>query len=412
MRILCLLVFSLCMACVGQSQPVDFNNYQLLQSEGRIPPDFMQSSRIKYEQSREQIDAQARKRDRQAQEDFLLTSAFAVDQLLLSGKVLFNDRATIYLNKVMDEIMKVENADYKDDIKLHVLKSPIVNAFSTSQGYIFITTGLIAQFSTEAELAFVLCHEVIHFRNKHAINSYVEQQRIMRGDGAYSMTSAEDRYLTRANYNKEQELEADQQGFELFKKTKYSKDAINNVFDVLLYSELPFEEIPFDSSFIGNPNIHFPRDYWLEDVAAVEVKENYDDRKHSHPNIAKRRDALENAVNNLNNTGRTDYNVSQAEFEQVRNICRFEDCHMALLNQDYIKAYYEAYCLLKEFPNSLFLKKIVLKSMYGMSMYANKKKLKKAVPYWDKLKGEIQQPAHLFASMESAEINILALEYA
>lgn len=50
-----------------------------------------------------------------------------------------------------------------------VIKSPIVNAFSTPGGFIFITTGALAQMKNEAELAAVLAHEVGHVTQKHIL---------------------------------------------------------------------------------------------------------------------------------------------------------------------------------------------------------------------------------------------------
>ena len=60
-----------------------------------------------------------------------------------------------------------------------VLKSPGVNAVSGPGGYVFVSEGLLAQLSSEAELAGVLAHEITHITHKHALNEfhvYLEQQ--------------------------------------------------------------------------------------------------------------------------------------------------------------------------------------------------------------------------------------------
>ncbi|HJT16385.1 MAG TPA: M48 family metalloprotease [Thermoanaerobaculia bacterium] len=50
-----------------------------------------------------------------------------------------------------------------------VIDTPIVNAFSAPGGFIFITTGALAQMHSEAELAAVLGHEIGHVTQKHIL---------------------------------------------------------------------------------------------------------------------------------------------------------------------------------------------------------------------------------------------------
>src|SRR5437762_2026613 len=50
-----------------------------------------------------------------------------------------------------------------------VVETPIVNAFSTPGGYIFVTTGALKQMHSEAELAAVIGHELAHVTQKHVL---------------------------------------------------------------------------------------------------------------------------------------------------------------------------------------------------------------------------------------------------
>lgn len=50
-----------------------------------------------------------------------------------------------------------------------VLDTPVVNAFSTPGGFIFITTGSLKEIHSEAELASVLGHELAHVTQKHIL---------------------------------------------------------------------------------------------------------------------------------------------------------------------------------------------------------------------------------------------------
>lgn len=50
-----------------------------------------------------------------------------------------------------------------------VIKTPIVNAFSTPGGFIFVTSGALTEMQNEAELAAVLAHEIGHVTQKHIL---------------------------------------------------------------------------------------------------------------------------------------------------------------------------------------------------------------------------------------------------
>jgi predicted Zn-dependent protease len=52
-----------------------------------------------------------------------------------------------------------------------VLDAPQVNAFATPGGYIFVTGGLVGRMRTEAELAGVLAHEIVHVLRKHHLKA-------------------------------------------------------------------------------------------------------------------------------------------------------------------------------------------------------------------------------------------------
>jgi len=52
-----------------------------------------------------------------------------------------------------------------------VLDAPQLNAFATPGGYIFVTGGLVARMHSEAELAGVLAHEIVHVLRKHHLKA-------------------------------------------------------------------------------------------------------------------------------------------------------------------------------------------------------------------------------------------------
>ena len=62
-----------------------------------------------------------------------------------------------------------------------VIETPIVNAFSCPGGFIFITTGALAQIESEAELAAVLGHEIAHATQKHILKEVKRANTVSAG---------------------------------------------------------------------------------------------------------------------------------------------------------------------------------------------------------------------------------------
>ena len=146
-------------------------------AEGNVPKDFlMLSSEIHKEDN--SVDKSDKGFEKRAKKDFVESNSYTLHDLLYSGNVIFNDEITVYLNKVADKVF-IKKPELRKKLRFYTMKSSEVNAFATHNGIIFITTGLLSQLETEAQLAFVLCHEAVHFEEKHNITKYVESQEII-----------------------------------------------------------------------------------------------------------------------------------------------------------------------------------------------------------------------------------------
>ncbi len=111
-----------------------------------------------------------------------------------------NDPIAIYVRLV--GAVLTQHAGRPDIVfRFTVLDSKSLNAFSTPGGYTFITSGLLRYLENEAELAFVLAHEMGHVVKKHGLETWLNgvldrQKRAMR-----------DRFLERADKDRWRDAE-------------------------------------------------------------------------------------------------------------------------------------------------------------------------------------------------------------
>ena len=339
----------------------DFDNYVPLRSSGTMPPIFTESLQLQYDQQLKKLAAEGNGPVTQQKKDFLAQNQYNLGSTLLSGKVLFNDPVSEYVSKVADKLLE-NDKELRSQLSFYILKSSDVNAFSYHQGVVLVNMGLVAQVENEAQLAYILAHEIAHYVKKHALNKYVDFIDIDHGGWR------SDKYTSKITYSQESETEADQYGLELYEKSGYSLKEVTGAFDVLQYSYVPFDDIEFNKSFFEDKYLQFPDSFALKTTKTIVSDEDFDDSRSTHPNIRKRKNSVSGRISK-DDAGRKKFLNPIEEFRKAQKIARFELCRLYLIERDYPEAIYAAYMLLKKDPNSLYLKKIISKALYNMAAY-------------------------------------------
>ncbi|HXC04079.1 MAG TPA: M48 family metallopeptidase, partial [Bacteroidia bacterium] len=317
-----------------------FKNYTRLNSSGNLPALFIETftNKIKTAENEARINSQDKTFNQHR--DFTAESIFTTDHLIRSGNVLFNDSISRYVNQVLDQILK-QDPVFRNKLHLFVVKSVTPNAYSFDDGIILVNIGLLAQLENEAELAFVLCHELIHYRKRHSVQAYLNYVNL--NTKSYRKGNVEENLL---HYSRDQETEADTAGLALFRTTSYDYSAVRSAFDVMQYAYLPFDELEFPRNFLEDKALKFPKSYFLEKTAVIKSEENYDDSRSTHPNIRKRKASVFHLLDSTcSNSGRSKFLVSEKDFLKIREQSRFETCRLYLLKLDYPNAIYASFLL-------------------------------------------------------------------
>jgi len=159
---------------------------------------------------------------------------------------------------------KIAAVSDRHDIIYHfkVIESDELNAFALPGGWVYIYTGLLRHLRNEAELAFVLGHEVGHIVGRHAVRRL---QFIYGIDFILSLTfrgkelsPAEKEFLNLllnvvvAGYSRKEELEADAMGAYYTGKAGWNPVASVETIK-LLYSLMKFKPSGVTELFMDHP---------------------------------------------------------------------------------------------------------------------------------------------------------------
>lgn len=154
-----------------------------------------------------------------------------------------------------------------------VLDDPVVNAFALPGGFVYVTRGILAHMSSEAELVGVLGHEIGHVTARHGVNQMSKQQLAVIGLGVGALLSEDVAEVAAPlslglgllflKFSRSDEAQADELGFRYASRSGYPPAAMAEVFGLL-------ERVGQTSGAGAIPN-------WLA----------------SHPNPGNRRQAIE-----------------------------------------------------------------------------------------------------------------------
>jgi hypothetical protein len=343
----------------------DLNNYQTLLSQGTMPADF--STPVSQKITNDLASNKLTFKSKTEAQNYLKQIHERLDEILYSGSVIYGDEISTYVQQVAANLLKDDPALLKE-LRFYTIKSNETNAFSTSPGIIFVTTGLIAQLSSEAQLAFVLSHEIAHYEKKHVHEEYLNSQKV-------GEIKRREQIVKLSQFSKEKELEADQLALSRYHKMGYSKEELLGTFDVLMYSYLPFDELSFPKDYFNTANMYIPEESFNYELKPITAEEDYNDTYNSHPNIKKRKDAIQKSASDFTNWGKASFKLDEKQFFELRTICRLESIRLDVIDGNGFSALYSIFLMEKEFPGSIYLDK--MKALTWLSMQQKKFKLEK-----------------------------------
>ena len=124
-----------------------------------------------------------------------------------------------------------------------VVDDPAINAFAIPGGFVYVTRGLLAHLTSEAQLASVVGHEIGHVTARHTAAAMSQQQLIGLGLAVGSMANSQvAKYAGTANqalgilylkFSRDNESQADQLGLRYMRRASYDPREMPGVFVML-----------------------------------------------------------------------------------------------------------------------------------------------------------------------------------
>jgi len=387
------------------------SDYSRLKPSGKIPAYLS----IPFLEAYNPFDTRTENTDAPVTEDdFWQESNYYLNQLLISGKILYNDPVSKYIGQVADHLLR-SHPELRRKLRFFAVKSPSLNAFSSNQGVILINVGLLARLENEAQLAFILSHEISHIISRHQMDFYLASREWeTKLDQTTDKHSMRKMLMEQRKYSQETELEADQLGLKIFMASRYDLNAIPSCFDIIRQKDIAYDEKAFHPSFFDIPHVQYPDTFFLPSYDSIPedilIFQQYNS---THPAAELRQKVLMDSITEKIEDfgGRSLFMSESADFYHIREICRFETCFSYLAHGDYEKSFYWSYLLLQKYPRNQFLKICLGQALYRLA------KFKQVGKFWDihtnfeQVSGKSRSLFYFFEQITPEALLTIALVY-
>jgi Zn-dependent protease with chaperone function len=261
--------------------------------------------------------------------------------LLLSTRSVTEKKAHDFIQAVAAKIIQGNPELQKLDIRIVFSRDFAPNAFSVGDGTIALNGGLFVYLNSEAEMAFVLCHELAHYYLAHSmkrINRYVqvansdsikkELKRLSKQE--YKVGEQLEKLLKELTFDirrhsRTNEEEADKMGLQFLKKSGYNGRGFISVMQVLDKIDDTTLLAPLHLTQTLSMTGHVFNERWIkkessifagvksEDSEGLSAREK--DSLKTHPDCMKRMALLQNEAEQIQGAS---FSVNESLFKQLK----------------------------------------------------------------------------------------------
>ena len=159
-----------------------------------------------------------------------------------SGRVIADAQLDAYLRSIACRL----SPQHCKDIRVQVVRSPGFNATMSPNGHMLVWSGMLLRAENEAQLAFVLAHELSHYLQRHSVKRWRDMRNstdaaaflqvitLGAGVGLIGQLGSLVAMSSIYSFSRDQETEADTLGFEMVEAAGYDTSQAPRIWAGLL----------------------------------------------------------------------------------------------------------------------------------------------------------------------------------
>lgn len=159
------------------------------------------------------------------------------DDLRSSGQLVEDPKLQTYVEGIVCRL----TPDYCQDVRVYIVRTAGFNASMAPNGAMIVWSGLLLRSQNEAQLAYVLGHELAHYIERHSLKRWRDMRATTTGlaffqvatlgvAGGFAQLGALGSIMA---FSRESEREADRIGFELMQRAGYRGGEAAKIWDYL-----------------------------------------------------------------------------------------------------------------------------------------------------------------------------------
>lgn len=288
-----------------------------------------------------------------------------------------------YVQHVVDTVLK--SNQLTDKIQVVITRSSEPNAFNMGDNKLFVNIGILKRMDNEAQIAYLLCHELSHQLLFHVQDNFYAAEKRAKdkklkseikdiNKARYNKLDRTVALIKNVNYNlakysRENERAADSMALVLLAQTPYNLNEAQGLMQILDYADKDSTYIPYHQYF--ETKEYFMDDEWLKPkVKRIEfgnkdaIQLDKDSLK-THPDVPNRIHMLNEQMKTMNysTVDKKEFIQNKSTFDSVVLASAFEEIEIFNKNKRYGAVTFYALSLLNQLPDNTYLYKQVCLAM-------------------------------------------------
>lgn len=385
---LIILIWSI--SALQAQQPID--NFRMLQSSSPIPKSIA-------ELSKQDLGAKDINQD-------LLINNYLLKALLNEGSILFNDELSLRINSIKNNLPE----DFKN-IQYLTVQSNVPAVFHNNRDLVFMTTGLIARLTSEAELIFFMAKGKALLRKKPTtannynfnVNPYLSQSYV---DVLHTDKIIEECIISNSV---SRQKAAHEKALEVLIDLKLDASAATKAVQILETGRYAIADTPIQVEDLAFAGITFKPEELEEGFKKISLTNSNNNSKSFHSELSAQIKYLESKISPTNNTGKF-YLDTQDQFESIKALATFALINHELNLGNIKRAIYYSLICKREYPDNYFVNSTLARAFYALTAFANANKWSKVKNKDRKIKGEYSKFNYFINKQSKEEINLFTLQ--